>query len=398
MADTQRRILDDQVATLENILLDVRQAIGDVQRTVLVNLQKGSDNKDIALTEGKKSYKLKDHCKVGYLKEREGVIHALINEILDDSCLTIADPLLSREENARRFAQYRSAALEVSMLSVTLANGMDFIGLVELSKRAAEMYDLLKPVALESRNYDHRTGLRVSDWLMNTQFFDYLKDYFANPNNHISLINMDLNKFKAINGIVGKEQADIVITQVARILKELPEGVAVRRTKDAADEFYVCLRTDAEGAWNIINHCFVKPLEEKLVPYVREACERELPEGFNDAVKEYTFAIGITSTYIPGAPSIFKRAIKALSDGEDKVVLKQEFAALDNTAPEKRAKAYRGELTGLRYAILKTLRQVMETESEKAMKAAKLQDHDRNTIFVYDPSLTSAAYVYKPGK
>src|SRR5574341_22332 len=398
MQETQRRILDDQVATLENLLLDVRQKIGDVQRTVLINLQKSPSKTDIALPQLIESYQLKDHCKIGYLKETGGVIHDLITEILDDSRLATGAPLLSKEENLRRLQSYRSSVLEVLRLSATLANGMDFNGLVELSQRASEMYDLLKPVALESRNYDHRTGLRVSEWLMNTIFFEYLTDFLANPDHNIALVNLDLNKFKEINGVVGKEQADVVITQIARILKELPEGVVVRRTKDAADEFYVCLRTDAEGAQNIIHNRFVQPLEEKLIPYVREACERELPEGFNGSVKAYTFAIGITSTYIPGAPSIFKRAIKALSDGEEKRELKNELATLDETLPELRAKAYRGELTDLRRAILKTLRQVMETESEKAMKAAKLKDHDRNTIFIYDPSLTSAAYVYKPGK
>jgi len=409
--------------TLEDKLLHLRGDVGDVKDEVLLRAQKRINDARTELSKyfrenlGPKAEEaikkldevlppptLKNYSPHDSLKRKEELIHELVEEILENPILEQDDPRRTPVYNERQRNDRQARAIDIIGRAATLGTKMDFVGLIGLSNLSRQLYSLLKEPARQNRYMDTRTGVRVMEYLMGDYFFEILRDHFANPNRHIAFVNIDMNNLDYINGVVGKTQADVALRLIATYLKKLPEGVVVRNTA-AADEFFVCFRTDAEGAEGIMQKQFVEPMEQEFTKALENLCSKELSSGYNNAINEYTCAIGITSTRIPKGGSIFQRAVQLLNGGSEKEALKTELNYLDALQPSDLKHAFHDNHAEeeIRRAALYVLREQFETESEKAMKyakkieklaAAREKRPLRSRIAIYDPTLKPEDFVY----
>jgi len=411
----------DSIFTLEDLLTGLRADAGDIKDDALIRIQKRiKDAREQLASHYRANFdakiaeelikklddvlpvpELRNYVPVNALKTKEGQIHGRVEEILENPILQQEDPLRPAE-TAEKKQEYEAKSIDVITKAAKLALGMDFVGLVNLSNSARSLHSALKEPARQNMFIDVKTGVRTKEYLMGDYFFRELKDHIANPGKHISFVNIDLNYLDQINGIVGKPQADIALKLIAEYLKRLPEGLVVRNTA-AADEFYVCFRNDAEGAAAIMEEIFVKPMKETFTSDLEKMCNKELAEGYNNRINDYTCAIGITSTRIPDGSNIYQRARALLNGGAGKEVIKKELKRLESLPAEEIKQAFHSEITDVRRAILKVFIQLFEIESERAMKFAKMSEKDaarrekravHSNIFIYDPKFSPDRYEY----
>ncbi|MEJ2363428.1 MAG: GGDEF domain-containing protein [Deltaproteobacteria bacterium] len=96
---------------------------------------------------------------------------------------------------------------------------------------------------------DELTGIYNRRFLLN--YFRYKVPWDSLENRHLSLLMMDLDRFKEINDNYGHDAGDQVLIWVASLIKEVAgdQGLAIRY---AGDEFIILLaETDAEQAEEI---------------------------------------------------------------------------------------------------------------------------------------------------
>lgn len=404
MQETRVMRREEQVKTLEDLIYGIRHIVGAVKTDVIGNL--GNSEAIPALKERPirelETVKLAEICGEKYLRTKFAEFSRTMAAILKDPLFVAADPLRSQAENEamQRAYQHKVKDLLEGMASLPNSN---LKGLTNLSKIAEQFYDLLKPVAKQARFFDLKTGLRLSDWLENNML-DSVKDYISQGKD-FAFSYIDMNNLRESNNTVGHDQTDVALSEFAKFLKMLPEGVQVaRRSEGGADEFYLLSKLDADGARNVLDHKLVSKISKELMDKVKSASLTKLKKyrtGFETAGFKYSCAIGTTSTHLPGAPSIFQRTAQHYREDADHEKLVEELMYLDRTPLEDRAKEYRKEETEFRREILFAIRKQLVDEAELAMWASKnaiLSEDPKKAhslIFVYDPSKSPEFYNLK---
>ncbi len=383
-----------RVVTLDQLLLNVREKIGELKDSVLLSIENKVESGTPVLID-KDNILVKDHLPFDYVTDTEQYIYRILVDAQ-------RDPLIVHHENEKVRKQAVSQIQEVARDACMLPLGMTLRELVVLSNKARQLYRDLLPIVEESRLIDHKTGLRISDYLMDYSF-EQFKDYFAHPDQHLSIAYLDMNNFKRYNDICGWQQADVAIQQTATLLKRLPEGVVVTRKNDKrGDEFMLFMNTDAEGAQRLMQRLFVQPFEEQITDLVKAGMKQYsgYNSDFDEMGSKLSFAVGISSTRLPTEIPLFERARKRRAVTNDSISRDLEY--FTSRPDSEWHDAYVNLNPELRKRVIINLRETLMAEAEDAAHLAKNLSKDQNDkenygkslVRVYDPSLPKEKYIY----
>ncbi len=383
------------VITLDQLLLNVRERIGELKDGLICAiLEKVSQG--ITDFKGKEAFLVKEYFPAGYLLNSANYF----SETLED---VKRDPLIEGHGNSELRGRIMSQIDEMKNDASKILKDMTCTGLVDLSAKSRRLYKEMLPIVEESRQIDHRTGLKISDSLTNILFASF-KDYISQPNKHVSIVYLDMNNFKLYNDIAKSEQADVAIQQTAGLLKQLPEDVVVTRKNDKrGDEFVLFMHKDYDGASRIMHKMFIPQFDEKLPAMIRTAMEKsaqKYEDNFDKLGGKLTFAIGISSTLLQDDMTIFARAKKRFGQSNEEL-----SRGLDNftaCSPADWHDKYDGLSPGVRKDIITVLKGTLQAEAEAAAHWAKNLSKDRHNkefyektvLRVYDPKVLESTYTY----
>ena len=378
------------VITLDQLLLNVREKIGEIKdgliRAISEKASRGTTNFG-----GKEAFLVKGYFSAEYLLNST----KYILETLADAK---RDTLIEGRDNS-----IAGLIEQIENDVFAIPNNMNWAGLVDLSEKSRQLYKKMLPIVEESRQVDHRTGLKISDYLTN-YLFESLKQYLSQPNKHISIVYLDMNNFKVYNDIVKSDQADVAIQQTAALLKQLPEDVVVTRKNDKrGDEFMLFMHKDCEGASRIMNKLFIPQFDKNLPAMIMAAMEKNSEKydpDFDRMGAKLSFAIGISSTLLEDGTTIFARAKKRFGQSDEQLSANLDY--FDSCAPANWHEKYESLSPEVRKRILTALKGTLQNEAESAAHWAKNLSKDKTnkeffekTIMrVYDPKLPESTYAY----
>lgn len=383
------------VITLDQLILNVREKIGEI-KDGLINAVYEKAKRGTTDFGDQDALLVRSYFKTDYLLMSASYIIKTLDEAK-------RDPLIEGHGNSELQHKIMEQIEEMRKDVFTIPQDMTWRSFVDLSEKSRRLYKEMLPIVEESRQIDHRTGLKISDYLA-PYLFHNLKQFLSQPNKHISIVYLDMNNFKTYNDIVESRQADVAIQQTAALLKQLPEDVVVTRKNDKrGDEFVLFMQNDYEGASRIMNKLFIPQFEEKLPGMIRAAMEsnsEKYDSDFDMLGERLTFAIGISSTLLQDRTTIFARAKKRFGQADEE--LSNHLSSFDSCDPAKRYEKYEELSPEIRKKILESLKGTLQNEAEKAAHWAKNLSKDKHNkefygktvLRVYDPNLQESTYKY----
>jgi GGDEF domain-containing protein len=382
------------VITLDQLLLGVREKIGQIKDGLILAI---SEKAKRGTTDfGKDPFLVRGYFPTDYLLNSTSYVLKTLEDARHD-------PLIEGHDNSELRGKIIRQIEEIAREVFTIPKDMTWTGLVDLSEKSRRLYKEMLPIVEESRQIDHRTGLKISDYLTN-YLFESLKQYLSQPNKHISIVYLDMNNFKLYNDIVKSHQADVAIQQTAALLKQLPEDVVVTRKNDKrGDEFMLFMHKDYDGASRIMNKMFIPQFDEKLPAMITAAMEKSAEKydsNFDKMGGKLSFAIGISSTMLQDGTTIFARAKKRFGQTDEELSCELDY--FNSCDLEKWHEKYDSLSPEVRKKILTALKGTLQDEAEDAAHWAKNLSKDRHNkelyertvLKAYDPKLPESTYSY----
>ena len=135
----------------------------------------------------------------------------------------------------------------------------------------------------------------------------------------VGLVMIDIDDFKAINDVHGHQQGDVVLRQVAQLLRESSRDVDVAARYGGEELALILPHTDLDGAYVIAQRA-------------RRAIERlQIPVQDGDGTIEITASIGVAATTAAGKEELIAAADNALyaakREGKNRTVKASEESA-----------------------------------------------------------------------
>jgi diguanylate cyclase (GGDEF)-like protein len=135
----------------------------------------------------------------------------------------------------------------------------------------------------------------------------------------VGLVMIDIDDFKAINDVHGHQQGDVVLRQVAELLRESSRDVDVAARYGGEELALILPHTDLDGAYVIAQRA-------------RRAIERlQIPVQDGGGTIEITASIGVAATTAAGKEELIAAADNALyaakREGKNRTVKAREESA-----------------------------------------------------------------------
>lgn len=179
-------------------------------------------------------------------------------------------------------------------------------------------------------NYDQRTGMLRAN-IFQEQAKALIEDYYRSER-PLSLLIIDIDKFKSINDELGHQAGDTALTAVATIIRKTIRNADLECRWGGEEMMVIAPNTDKEGAI---------ALAEKI----RIAIQKQTGAGTYGAPRMITVSIGISSlredgyTFQELYSSADKCVYKAKDSGRNKVVAMETVKPLGRQDPEERQAA-----------------------------------------------------------